>query len=335
MNTILRMYNGETTFTQDVIFIFGIAAIIAGWFAIYAGREPWGTPFGLRFFAPVWIMDAPRHWICYQRPHWWATLILAIAIAVWVWFAYFLQIIAPGILGFKATSFKEIPTPLVWHKHRAAALAFHAFQWFAGNIALSALARGIMPHSHLAILFNDAITKTFAKLEMNARTSQTSFNQIEFSYRAPVTYNEIVQLKSKIAAVMGCGLDIRKISIKKPGTLEVNFGWSQPTINNYQASHETEPDQVYFITYTLDDMQVVKIGRSNSPTNTLRTCRRFVPSAKLVGALPFSNVVSETKIHAMFQAERIEHESGERDSEVFAMSPRIKRYLTTVNPSYK
>lgn len=335
MNLLLKLYEGQTTFEQDVVFIFGAAALLTGWLAIYAGREPWGTPYGVRFFAPVWILDAPRHWICYRRPHWWAPAIIATAIGAWLLFGYLLQLAAPNILGFKATTIdinfaifkvESFPMPFVIHKYRAAAIAFHAFQWFAGNIALSAVSRALMPHNQLATVFAHALRQTFAKIDLNARVKQTAPDKVILRYRAPIISGEITRAKSSIAAAMGAGLKISSAHEIKPGVIEIKFGLAEPTITSYGQNESKATEYVYFIRYRLDDCEVVKIGRSNSPENTLRACRRFVPSARLLGTLPFSETVSESKVHAMFASERLEHESGD-ESEVFAMSPRIQSYL--------
>jgi len=325
MNTILKLYEGQTTLEQDVVFIFGAAALLTGWLAIYAGREPWGTPIGLRFFAPVWILDAQRHWKCYRQPHWWAPAIVAVTIGAWLYAGYLLQLTSPELLGFKTMSWRGWPTPLLWHKHPSATLTFYAFQWFAGNIALSALSRALMPHNQLAFIFRRGLIEAFSKVELRAAVKQTAPDKVILRYRAPIVAGEIIRAKASIAAAMGAGLKIESVQELSPGKLEIKFGVNEPEITNYnQPSHETE--YVYFIRYKLDDCDVIKIGRSNSPENTLRACRRFVPSAQLVGALPFSESVSENKIHSMFKKERLEHQSGD-DSEVFALSPNIEKFL--------
>ncbi len=334
MNTLLKLYEGQTTLLQDVVFIFGAAALLTGWLAIYAGREPWGTPYGLRFFAPLWLLDAPRHWKCYRHPHWWAPPILAAACAAWLLLGHLIQNVSPGLLGFKATTWHEWPMPFVIHKHRAAAIAFHAFQWFAGNIALSALSRALLPHNQLALIFLHALRVTFAKIELNATVKQTTPDKVILRYRAPVIAGEITRAKNQIAAAMGAGIKIAATQEIKPSVMEIKFGVEEPIINNYAKSTSNETEYVYFIRYKLSDCEVVKIGRSNSPENTLRACRRFVPSSRLVGALAFSETVSENKIHALFADERLEHESGD-ESEVFAMSPRIESYLSRAFPSHK
>lgn len=332
MNLLLKLYHGQTTFEQDVVFIFGIAALATGFLALYAGNEPSGTPFGVRFFAPVWLLDIRHHWTCQKNPNWWAPPTLAIAIAAWIFFAYVLQLISPGFLGFKATSLREIPTPLVWHEHRAAAIAFHAVQWFGGNIILSALARGLMPHSQLATVVKRAIEETFNKTQLNLRVWQTSTNKVRARYRAPITFAQLLQNRSSIAAAISENIKIKHMSEITPGHIEIEFGMNTPTIIRYSNTTKEETQYVYFIEYMLQDLQVVKIGRSNSPQNTLRACRRFVPSAQLRGALPFASNMTEAIMHARFKDERIDHETGDRESEVFALSPRITRFLDSNFP---
>lgn len=332
MNTLLKLFQGQTTFEQDVVFIFGVGAVAAAWLALYAGREPDGIPYGMRFFIPLWLLDAPRHWTCHRSPRWWAPSLLAVACAAWLLLGYLVQIVWPGAMGFKATTWHDWPMPFVIHRHRAAAIAFHVFQWFAGNIALSALSRALLPHSALAMVIARAMRETFAKIELNLRVTQTASDKVVAHFRAPITTNQIVQCKREIANAMGCGLKILSIIELKPGTVQIKCGVSEPLINNHGATASapaanTEENFVYFITYKLGDCDVVKIGRSNEPKRVLRECRRFVPSANLVAALKYSETVSETKVHAMFQDERIEHQSGDDMSEVFAISPRITNYL--------
>jgi len=327
---ILKAIVGETTLTQDYFIIFATVTLFFAWFALYTGKDHNNNALGWRIIFPIWILDVSRHYNSTKKPRWYGAPIMAVLFAASLYNALVIETITnQPFLGFTTTMWWKIPTPIVLHKFPQATIAYYTITYYLSNTICGAISARIFANNWLATLTRQAIAmiaaydKEIAPLTA-AKIKQVSTNKIEVRYRAPVTYSKIAKLKFNLQPATN--MWVESIHEVEPGRVEIAFQIQKPKdIINYEHTAPKQ-DFVYFIRYKLGDMNAVKIGRSNSPDNTLKACRRFIPEAKLVGALPYSENISEAIMHKRFKHERLERSPGDK-SEVFALSPNIEKFL--------